>query len=300
MSLNTAAKTALAVLSFSLGGLVAYSSLQNTVKPISDTDLAQTSVMVTRMDGRSGGSGVILESDSKGSVVLTNAHVCGVVKNGGKLTTESQTASVVSYKVSEKHDLCLITTNTNLGLSTKVAKAGSAPFSAAIVSGHPSLYPTVITRGHFSKYMDVTILVDIRPCTDQELDSDLAMICMFLGGMPVLKQYEAQLISATIMPGSSGSPVFNDSGEIGGLVFAGSGELSYGLIVPQEYIANFLENELVNLKPQMPTNMIDVNDLLQRKRRKADVEKLFEECQKFETPQSVKELCTKLSSSIIR
>jgi hypothetical protein len=46
------------------------------------------------------------------------------------------------------------------------------------------------------------------------------------------------------MPGSSGSGVFNEAGEISGLVFAGSAQgLSYGFIVPLESVKDFITKE---------------------------------------------------------
>lgn len=43
------------------------------------------------------------------------------------------------------------------------------------------------------------------------------------------------------MPGSSGSMVLNENNELSGLVFAGLGrDISYALIVPTEYIIDFL------------------------------------------------------------
>jgi hypothetical protein len=49
------------------------------------------------------------------------------------------------------------------------------------------------------------------------------------------------------MPGSSGSAVFNDRGEIAGLVFAGRGELGYAFSVPQAFIYSFVNDEASTL-----------------------------------------------------
>ena len=62
--------------------------------------------------------------------------------------------------------------------------------------------------------------------------------------MPILKTYDSQHTSALVLPGNSGSAVFNSDGEIAGLVFAsGSRELHYGIIVPHEYVKFFVEHE---------------------------------------------------------
>jgi V8-like Glu-specific endopeptidase len=43
----------------------------------------------------------------------------------------------------------------------------------------------------------------------------------FVGGIPDIMQYDSTLVTATIMPGSSGSGVYNENKELAGVVFAG-------------------------------------------------------------------------------
>jgi S1-C subfamily serine protease len=246
MNLN---KILAATLVLSIGALTV-TNLRKT--RTTDQELAETTAKITNFAGNSGGTGVVLESGPTASYVLTNAHVCGVVKYGGLVTTDAKQASVTSYKLSEIHDLCLITTNVDLGINTEVATDAPSVYSAAIVSGHPALLPTIITRGMFSGKEIIDIFTGMRECTEQDHENGLGMICAFLGGFPVIRTYQSQVISATIQPGSSGSAVFNEKGQISGLVFAGSGALSYGHIVPLEYVNNFLDNELTTLKDQRP------------------------------------------------
>jgi hypothetical protein len=238
-------------------GTVIY--LGNKFEPATDSDLARTSVMITRMDGRSGGTGVVLSSTKTESKILTNAHVCGVVKHGGLVTGDSVRGMVASYQVSAFHDLCLITTKNDFGVNTPVAGYTPTLYSDAIASGHPSLLPNIITRGHFSHKEAVTVMTGFRKCEEKEFEGDNAILCVFLGGIPILRTYEAQVISATIMPGSSGSAVFNKYGEISGLVFAGSGNLSYGLIVPLEYVHYFVTTEVNKIEPTLPATATELS-----------------------------------------
>lgn len=296
---NLMQKRTLYTIALLLGGLTAfiYMKNNNVNYPITDKELSRTSVMITRLDGRSGGSGVIIESDDKGSKVLTNAHVCEVVQNGGRLKTETKIASVTSYQVSELHDLCLISTKSDLGVSTKVSSSYSEPFTPAIVVGHPKLLSTIVTRGHFSHYSTIQVMTGIRACTEEEVNSDLGFVCMLLGGLPVIKTYETQVISATIQAGSSGSPVFNSEGEIGGLVFAGSGDLSYAFIVPQEYVLNFLESEIKTLKSLKPNYTLDITESMKESRR-SRVKKFMEKCESEELNNKVKEVCKSINRSV--
>jgi hypothetical protein len=159
----------------------------------------------------------------------------------------------------------------------------------------------VITNGHFSHYVTIPIVTSVRPCTTEEQESDLAVVCMFLGGIPVIKLYESQLITSTIMAGSSGSPVFNANGEIGGLVFAGAGDLSYGFIVPQEYVKNFVENEAAELEAQTPKMEIDLAAELGGSSNKKNIEMFLEKCREgSELSDRVTKICNSLHKAILQ
>lgn len=188
-------------------------------RPKTDADMFKVSVAITNMAGTAGGSGVILHSDNTGSVIMTNKHVCALgdptllVDPPGHVKS---TASVL--KIDSEHDLCLVKVGVDYHISIQVSKKGAEPGDEAIIVGHPALLPTIVTHGHFSEHMPLPISKE--------------------DGSVVIE--EAQVVSATIMPGSSGSPVFNHRGELSGIVFAGGGGLSYAFIVPVEFIWSFL------------------------------------------------------------
>ena len=141
----------------------------------------------------------------------------------------------------------------NLGISTAVADNSPEPYKAAAIVGHPLLSPTTVTNGHFSGEQMVTLLIGKRQCTKDEMeDPAIGFFCLMLGGLPVYESYQAQHITATIMPGSSGSPIFNSNGELTGLAFAGIGGLGYALAVPPQYVRYFLKSEMKTLKPTLP------------------------------------------------
>lgn len=215
-------------------------------------------VMITNTQGNSGGSGVIIESSSTLSSVLTNAHVCGVVKFGGLVTNTSGVSGVVrSYKISEAHDLCLILVSSDLGANTSLAYSSPKKYDRATISGHPRLLPNILTFGHFSSKKIVQVMMGSRSCTESDYaDPDKALFCMFTGHLPLIKTYEAIVVSATIQPGSSGSGVFTSDHKLGALVFAGSGDLGYALAVPFEYIDFFLTRELPGLESIIPDTVV--------------------------------------------
>lgn len=210
--------------------------------PQTNAEFGKTSVSITLENKRSGGSGVILRSTATESFVLTNKHVCNLIQNGGVVNNDQGTFPISSYKAYPRHDLCIVRVMTNLHVNTKLAENPPSEFDEMIISGHPALLPTLITKGHFAKHIIIDLMVDTVPCTGEETDED-TMYCTFLGMKPVIQSFDSQVTSGLIMPGSSGSGVFNSKGEVSGLVFAGPGQgLGFGFIVPYEYVADFLKN----------------------------------------------------------
>lgn len=220
--------------------------------PTSDKDIAATTAMITNFAGNSGGTGVVLTSNATESTVLTNKHVCEVAEYGGLVTTDKHKATVTSYRESEVHDLCLITVNANLEVNTEVAENAPELYDEVTISGHPQLLSTILTKGNFSSKEVIEVMAGMRKCTKDEQEGQLAMLCAFLGGIPVIKTYNAIVSSALIQPGSSGSAAWNSRGKIAALVFAGSGNIGYSHLVPVEYLNNFLKNELPTLTVKFP------------------------------------------------
>lgn len=211
-------------------------------------------VMITNIAKNSGGSGVILQSNNSESLVLTNGHVCGVVKFGGIVTSSSGVpAFVTNYKVSKVHDLCLISVSSDLQAKTQLAYTPPKKYDKATISGHPRLLPNIVTFGHFSDKRIVQVMMGARDCTSEEYTNpDTALFCLLVGKLPVVRTFEAIVVSATIQPGSSGSGVFNSDHRLSALVFAGSGDLGYAMAVPYEYIDFFINQELSGLPLETP------------------------------------------------
>lgn len=228
----------------------------NIYTPKTPVEFAKTSVMIKLEDRESGGSGVILSSSDKGSVILTNKHVCQVIQAGGIVQTLNARYKITRYKIYAHHDLCLVKVRDNLGINTIIAENKPTLFSPVYVSGHPNLLPHVLTTGYFSDYKKISLMVGIKPCTKEDKEKEPFM-CIFMGGTPIIKQMASQVVTATIMPGSSGSGVFNSDGEISGLVFAGNSQgLSYGFIVPLTFVKDFIRNQRLYrwVKPKKGSN----------------------------------------------
>jgi S1-C subfamily serine protease len=264
-------------------------------------DTSAGSVMITNVKGNHGGTGLILHSSDTESVVLTNAHVCGVVEKGGVVSGRTGKFLVSGYKVSAHHDLCLIKVETNLHHETRLAdKAPLAYYDRVEVSGHPNLLPNVKTYGHFSGRDQMEVMTGMTPCTAADKsDPKKALLCFFIGGIPVVKVYQAQLVTATIMPGSSGSGAYNANGELSGVVFAGAQGLGYGWVVPYESVKNFVNSERYDLPYKTPGNTIDIFGESEQAQQSTMMEK-FEKTCNSPNRAKIQDACNSLDSNLVK
>lgn len=262
----------------------AYITLYQENKP----NVTSSTVMITNIEGNSGGSGVIIYRSSNESMILTNKHVCEILPEGGLIqTTSGEKYTVSKYRESEMHDLCLIYTQADLKYNTDLASSAPKMYEKATVSGHPNLLPNVVSSGHFSGNKVINVLTGFRECTKEDFKSDVGLLCLLFGKMPVVKTYETILVTAMIMPGSSGSAVYNEDLKISGVVFAGQGDMSYAFIVPYEYVHYFLYEEETQIK--YPNYVVNLAPKLKGKIVNLDYVKQV--CQFTTTNTKVKNIC---------
>lgn len=229
--------------SFSLIGILVFGAGMLS-RENKTAQITKATVMITRLTN-GGGTGVIYKSSKNESIILTNVHVCEAVKDGGVVNTSWGAKHLVTkYTESKLHDVCMVYVQADLGVNTKIASKNPEDNSPATTSGHPNLLPVTITKGFWADKRIIQVFMGVKPCTvEQTHDPELGQLCLFFGGVPVLKTFDSRFVTTTIMAGSSGSAIYNESGEIGGLVFAGSGDLSYAFTVPYEFVSNFVDNE---------------------------------------------------------
>lgn len=222
-------------------------------------------VMIIKRDEqgrkRGGGTGFHVMSPSGVTYILTNAHVCEMYKAGDDaLIQQHGDGRLIPRRVieiSDKTDLCLIEGLPNhTGL--KVASSTQIGDSLAIV-GHPVLQPLSISIG------DV-IGLDLIEFPYAELVPDEAAAeadgrnvmteaqCKskpkfkvgeipFFFGIKVkvcLLSINAYQTTIVAYPGNSGSPAVNFWGNVGGVLYAGSGYTNYGYLITLKDIQEFL------------------------------------------------------------
>lgn len=258
--------------------------------------MTHATVMITNLAENSGGTGTILASSTDQSIILTNSHVCEVVKKGGTVHSYLGKHFVVSYVQSQSHDLCVISVKDNLKVQTPIATRETGAYDEAYVSGHPQLMPTIVTKGWFSTNIVVKVMTKLNKCTkEQEQNVDTGLFCLILGGIPVIKTYESTPVSALIQPGSSGSAVYNTYGEIQAVIFAGSGEIGYGLTVPHKYVTEFLFKEYQKSPTTRPELETDLGSQGESKAKWA--EKVKKACSKA-TTEGQKRLCAEFQDAL--
>lgn len=262
------------------------------------------SVKVTNTAENHGGTGIVLISRLAASYVLTNAHVCEVVKSGGIVSGIRGVFLVTSYKISKHYDLCLIRVAGDLGYNTVIAGRPPVPYyERAYISGHPLLMSNIVTSGHFSGRSVIQVMMGVKACTTDDLNDSLKSVyCLLLGGIPIIKNFDAVLVSATIQPGNSGSGVYNSRGELSGVAFAGNGTIGYAWTVPYEAVIDFVYHEQQLLKFSNPSNIVPLSEDADQ----SDVEKTFYKklkhiCKsdlKNQYKEKLKDLCSIMNSDI--
>lgn len=197
-------------------------------------------VMITRMEGRGGGTGFHVKARSGKTYILTNSHICraaddrGYVLVKGQNENHSMPRKVIKHYT--EHDLCVVEP---LPGHEGIEVAGSSHIGEeAYIFGHPGLRP--LTRSQGEIIGREQIKVGDRVNERGECDNGGEMRFTFFGPVCVFT-YDAEVVSNPIYGGNSGSPVVDKFGHVIGVVFAGNADLEHGGdIVPLDYVQDFL------------------------------------------------------------
>lgn len=187
-------------------------------------------VTVQSVFGVSGGTGYLIRSETYGVVVLTNKHICNIETRDGVFTLE-QADRLYYTKIrrkATKTDLCILEPPeeflaTSKGLSLAPRGHLTAPGEGLYVYGHPGLRRLTYSAGIFINYLWAPVQ------GDEVIEADK----LHIGRADI-----------QIYPGSSGSPVMNDAGEVVGTIFAYEVASQMGLFIPLSDMNEFLDGGL--------------------------------------------------------
>lgn len=226
--------------------------------------------VVTLRQGRSGGTGFVVQNRYNQKYTLTNKHICRLKDSLGYLTYETSDGKVGQVRVideSRVHDLCILEAVPDLPALTLAKDV--AIKEAVWLIGHPALRPLTLENGYLVDYLDISVLTY---CNQEELAkiikylevertsfkkdcskfseeclaraSRLLEIAKMVQAGFCAKTYRSGHINAIAYAGNSGSPILNKWGNVVGVLFAGSAsQNTASYIVPLEYVTPFVDKK---------------------------------------------------------
>lgn len=207
-------------------------------------------VKLTNLEGNSGGTGFYVKTPSGKIVTLTNGHVCRLAVNGVLMSrTDTDVDAVNVIAQYEDNDLCIVDAPEGTKTGFRVALY-TRNTENIYVLGHPLLEPKTLTKGQLSGNMTIDVLqgYNVVPCEGktyrQVLPDPNDLMAALLGiKYACIRTSDADIITANILPGNSGSPVLNAFGHVVGVVYAGSPGTGRGFIVPLTDVKEFLKDK---------------------------------------------------------
>lgn len=203
-------------------------------------------VMLTNIEGTSGGTGFMVEARSGKGYILTNDHVCGLGDNTNGVLYVNDDGFKVPVKVLYRSiytDLCLISP-VDYKTPLKIAR-GYDVGQKMWISGHPMLHDLTLVEGEVVQRTVIKIMIALFPndenCPKQPKFGREEVNMVFFQMPACVMTVKAVWTTAQISPGNSGSPALDDNGNVIGVAFASGGQdLNRGYIIPLEDVELFL------------------------------------------------------------
>lgn len=184
-----------------------------------------------------GGTGFVIRNKEGKRVIITNEHVCAV-NNANTMVIETRSGR--SYiknilNINYQRDLCVIEGVDLPALN--LSDTSPIPYNLLTVYGNPFLNPTQPSKGVFVGNTLASILKPLNKDGHCESGGQYVETMFFTA---CVMQYELSMTTVPIYPGSSGSPVLNESNQVVGVMNAGDNISHYGLYIPLQYLREAL------------------------------------------------------------
>lgn len=197
-------------------------------------EVGESVVQVLAPDLRGGGTGFAVKAASGEEFIATNHHVCNAAQNGWVVirTGDENLLRRVVYK-DTKADLCLVQGDKRFAPLT----IGSDPEKGDLhyIVGHPGLRQLTVSKGEFIGFDEVKLLDQVA--TRQECKGfiqELSPLEQYMYGVEFvcIRSYKSYASTAIAFGGNSGSPVVNKWGNVIGILFAGTSQVTDSYLVP--------------------------------------------------------------------
>lgn len=219
-------------------------SLLANPKDIRERLLDEFAFSVVKLTGEipeSGGTGFFVRAPSGKVYILSNAHVCRIGRETGRMVLREQGPLEGRYtglsilERDDDSDLCLLEAPGAPRDAIELAD-GLRVFEHLYVIGHPLLLDNTLTEGHV---LGREIIPVGQPGLSAEDCQRPGRRWMGLFGVCAV-DHEAMVSNIPILPGNSGSPVLNQDGRLVGVAFAGNSQSGQSFFVPLERVKAFL------------------------------------------------------------
>lgn len=190
------------------------------------------------------GTGFEIKAPSGKIYTLTNAHVCGLGKDGIIMVGEKRYSNRLIPKriieVYQDNDLCLV--EGLQGYEGLTVASGSEVGDLVWAVGYPLGQSMNISSGRIKDYGKLSVIDPETPkeeCKGPNMHMETYNMFFLTAEFCVVERFAAQTDVPTF-PGNSGSPLVNVYGNVEGIIFASDNETHWGSAVPLDYINKLL------------------------------------------------------------
>lgn len=203
---------------------------------------------------KSGGTGFHIKGTSGETYILTNNHICNLADENERLTVYDSTGKKMYRNVivrHETHDLCLV--EPIPGYSGLNIASGVDIGEIVGLVGHPGLRPLSISRGEIVGAKTIKLIIGMNLPNDRcfgvqhkiedVVKNQMMLIILSARGVKniCVATLRSTMFNGISYGGNSGSPVVNFYGNVVGVLFAGSRQVTDAYLVPRDVVKKFVE-----------------------------------------------------------